>query len=43
MCHTICVLNVENTLLVELQFELGDLHMRFWFYQQIAVLNILLG
>ena len=29
MCRSICGLNAENTLNVELQFELVDLHMRF--------------
>ena len=31
MYHNIYVLNAENRLNVELQFELFDLHMRFWF------------
>jgi hypothetical protein len=44
MCCTICVLNRESTLNVELQFELDDFCTEgFVFYQQITILNMLFG
>ena len=41
-CRTICVLNTENTLNVELQFELFDFCTSvFVFCKQVAVLYVL--